>query len=126
MVNATLVLVSAALLATSLDVAHGQTGVEPAASHLVYLLSGRLWQVGMVFFGLWLIPMGWLVLKAPFGPRALGWILIAGGVGYVLNAFIVVLAPHAGTWVDLLPLAATIGEFWMIGLLLWTGLRRTT
>ena len=61
--------------------------------------------------------------KAHFGHRALGWLLIAGGVGYVLLPYVAVLVPNAGASVAALPLAATIGEVWMIVLLLWTGLR---
>ena len=57
------------------------------------------------------------------GRRALGWFLVVGGVGYVLLPFVVVLAPNAGASVALLPLPATVGEVWMIGLLLWIGLR---
>lgn len=52
------------------------------------MLGGSLWDVGAVFFGLWLIPMGFLTLRSGV-PRPLGWI------------------------------PATVGEFWMIGWLLW-------
>jgi hypothetical protein len=123
MVNAVVVLASAAMMGAALDVAHGPSGADPSASHLVFLLSGWFWQVGNIFFGLWLVPMGWLTWKASFGPRALGWILIVGGAGYILNAFIAVLVPDASSWVGLFAVPATIGEFWMIGLLFWTGLR---
>jgi hypothetical protein len=41
----------------------------------------------------------------------------------VLNAFVGVLLPDVGWWIALLPMVATVGEFWMIGLLLWLGLR---
>ncbi len=123
MVNAVVVLASAALLRTALDVALQPAGADATMSHLLFLVSGRLWEAGNVFFGLWLVPMGWLAWKANFGHRALGWVLIVGGIGYVVMPFAAVLAPHAGAWLGLLPLAATVGEFWMIGLLLWTGLR---
>jgi hypothetical protein len=126
LVNAIMVLASAALLRAALDVALGSTGTDPATSHLLYLLSARFWEASKIFFGLWLIPMGWLTWKAGFGHRALGWILIVGGVGYVANTFIPVLAPDAGAWVALLAIAPTVGEFWMIGLLLWTGFRTPT
>ncbi len=123
MVNAIVVLVSAALLRASLDVALGQAGADTSMSHLLFLISGRLWEAGNVFFGLWLVPMGWLAWKADFGHRALGWILILGGAGYVVTPFVAVLAPNPGAWLAVFPLTATVGEFWMIGLLLWTGLR---
>ncbi len=123
MVNAILVLVSAALLRAALDVALAPAGADATTSHLLFLISGRLWEAGNVFFGLWLVPMGWLAWKAHFGHRALGWVLILGGIGYMVSPFIAVLAPDAGAWLGVLPLTATVGEFWMIGLLLWTGLR---
>ena len=124
MVNAIVVLASAALLRAALDVAVAPTGIDPATSHLLILISSRFWEVGTVFFGFWLIPMGRLVLTAGIGHRALGWILIVGGIGYVLNPFVAVLMPDAGAWITLFPVTATVGEFWMIGLLLWTGMRR--
>ena len=122
MVNAIVVLASAALLRAALDIAVGSIGAD-LSSHVLMLMGARFWEVGNIFFGLWLIPMGWLVWKASFGHRALGWILVVGGVGYVLMPYVSVLAPDAGASVGLLSLPATIGEFWMIGLLLWTGLR---
>lgn len=123
MVNSIVLLASAALLRAAVDIAVGASGVAPETSHLLILISARLWEVCNIFFGLWLIPMGWLVWKASFGHRALGWFLVVGGVGYVLLPYVAVLAPNIGPSIGLLPIAATIGEFWMIGLLLWTGLR---
>jgi hypothetical protein len=123
MVNAIVVLASAALLRAALDVALQPAGTDATTSHLLFQISGRLWEAGNIFFGLWLVPMGWLAWKASFGHRALGWILILGGIGYMLSPFVAVLAPDAGAWLGVFPIAATVGEFWMIGLLLWTGLR---
>lgn len=123
MVNAIVVLASAAMMGTALHVALGLNGIDPKLSHLMFVISGEFWQVGNIGFGLWLIPMGWLTWQASFGHRALGWILIVGGVAYVLGAFVAVLVPDAGSWVGLFPMVGTVGEFWMIGLLLWTGLR---
>lgn len=125
MVNAIAVLASAAFLRAALDIAVDPMGVDPKTSHLLMLLSARFWDVCNIFFGLWLIPMGWLVNKSRLGPRLLGWILISGGVGYVLVPYIAVLAPSLGSSIGFLTLLASIGEFWMIGLLLWKGLRRS-
>ena len=80
-----------------------------------------------LFFGLWLIPMGYLVLASRWMPRPLGWILMAGGVGYILSAFVVYLIPGAPGAVELaLTVLATVGEFWMIGYLLIKGVRTDT
>jgi hypothetical protein len=80
--------------------------------------------VGALFFGLWLIPMGWCVLRSGWMPRALGWILVGGGVGYVLSAFLRYLVPDAQVLTEALAYPASIGEFWMVGYLLIRGVRR--
>ncbi len=51
----------------------------------MYQLGGTLWGVGGIFFGLWLIPLGQLVIQSRWMPRPLGWILIGGGLGYVVS-----------------------------------------
>ncbi|GIF63754.1 hypothetical protein Ais01nite_17890 [Asanoa ishikariensis] len=119
--NAIAVLSSAALLATALDAAlDGEAGTV----QLLYGISDNLWGVGALFFGLWLIPMGQVALRSGWLPRALGWLLIAGGIGYVLSAFLRYLTPDAQPIADLLAFPATAGEFWMIGYLLVRGVRR--
>nr|BFE75661.1 hypothetical protein GCM10020092_089620 [Actinoplanes digitatis] len=123
LVNAVVVLTSAALLATATEVALQPVGDAAANVQLLYLVSGNLWTVGGLFFGLWLMPMGWCVLRSGWMPRALGWILIGGGASYVLSPFVGYLIPQAGAAVDLLALPASVGEFWMIGYLLLRGVR---
>lgn len=91
---------------------------------LLYLISENLWGVGAIFFGLWLVPMGWCALRSGWMPRPLGWVLIAGAVGYVLSAGVSFLAPDLGGLAMALTMPASIGEFWMVGYLLWRGLRR--
>ena len=126
LVNATAVLVSAALTAAALDLAMepARIGAMDAAGgvQLLYMVSGELWTVGAVFFGLWLIPMGALVLKSGGMPRPLGWILMVGGVGYVLSA-LMSLVPELSTIAMAATLPSAVGEFWMIGYLLWRGAR---
>ena len=123
MVNAIAILGSAASLATALDIALEPVG-DPGTAHLLYLVSDNLWGVGALFFGLWLIPMGWCVLQSGPMPRALGWVLIVGGAGYVLSAFLRYLVPDAGSLVDLATIPATIGEVWIIGYLFLRGVGR--
>ena len=123
-VNAIAVLASAAFLATALQVALAPLGAAAADAQLMYLVSGNFWQVGNLFFGLWLMPMGWCVLRSRWMPWLLGWILVVGGAGYVLSAFVSVLAPGSGLASGLLVMPATVGEFWMIGHLLARGINR--
>jgi hypothetical protein len=124
MVNAAAIRCSGAFLATALDVAVDPIGDAAATAQLLYLVSGNLWEVGMLFFGLWLIPMGWLVLRSGWMPRPLGWVLVAGGIGYVASAFVGYLAPDADVVAEALTVPASIGEFWMIGYLLVRGVNR--
>jgi uncharacterized protein DUF4386 len=90
-----------------------------------YRLFRRVDSVAGLFFGLWLIPMGWCVLRSGWMPRLLGQILIGGGVGYVLSTFVAYLVPQAGAVADVLVLPASVGEFWMVGYLIFRGVRAT-
>ena len=68
--------------------------------------------------------MGWCVLRSGWLPRLLGWVLVAGGVGYVLMTFVAYLAPGAGAAGDLLVIPATVGEVWILGYLIIFGVRK--
>lgn len=126
-VNAVVILGSAAMLATALDVAGDSSlvvaGGAAATVQLLYVVSGHLWGVGGMFFGLWLIPMGWLVVRSAWMPRALGWLLMAGGVGYVLSTFVTYAFADVGLVADLLTVPATIGELWIVAYLIIYGVR---
>ncbi|MDH5420492.1 MAG: DUF4386 domain-containing protein [Acidimicrobiia bacterium] len=117
-INSAVLLFAAAFSATAVTVA--TSGGSVNTTYLMYQLNGSAWEVGALFFGLWLIPMGRLTLRAGM-PRALGWFLITGGVGYVLSAYLNVLAPDATALAEAIVWPATIGEFWMIGYLLTKG-----
>ena len=122
LVNAVAILSSAALTATALEVA--LDGAPAGTVHLLHVVGGNLWEVGALFFGLWLIPMGRCVLRSGWLPRALGWVLIAGGVGYLLSAFVRYLVPGGDAVSDALTFPSAVGEFWIVGYLLVYGVRR--
>ncbi|MCO1658566.1 DUF4386 domain-containing protein [Pseudonocardia humida] len=126
LVNSVVVLVGTAFTATALEVAvQGATtpgGDAAVTALLLYDLNDAVWGVGNLFFGLWLMPMGWAVRRSATMPSALGWILVIGGVGYVLSAFAALVFPALPAAVaQVLVLPATVGEFWMIGYLLLRG-----
>ncbi|SNT64078.1 protein of unknown function [Asanoa hainanensis] len=124
LVSATVGLVSAAVLATAVGVSGDPVGDGAANVQLLHLVSESLWGVGAVFFGLWLLPMGWCVLRSGWMPRILGWVLVTGGVGYVLSAFVRYLAPDAPAVAEALTYPAAVGELWMVGYLLVRGVRQ--
>jgi hypothetical protein len=128
MVNAAAILVSAALLATALEVSQDpsltQSGGAATTVQLLYVVCANLWIVGGIFFGLWLIPMGWLAQRSGWMPNLLGWILMIGGLGYIANSLLTYLIPNPGPAVELLTMPATVGELWMVGYLCLRGIRR--
>ena len=67
--------------------------------------EGGLFIAG-IFWGLWLLPMGYLVFKTGFLPRWIGVLLIIGGFGYLIDSAIFFLFPD----VDL-----TIAQFTFVG-----------
>jgi Domain of unknown function (DUF4386) len=124
LVNAVIILVAAVFSATALDVAlaHAASGGDRAATaQLLYELSSAAWNLGGLYFGLWLIPMGWLAWRSGYMPRLLGWVLVAGGVGYIVSTYVVYLAPGLAGSSYALTVPASVGEFWMVGYLLWKG-----
>ncbi|WP_255658255.1 DUF4386 domain-containing protein [Actinoplanes sp. L3-i22] len=116
LINSMIVLVATMFTAAAL--ASVRAG-DPVPVLLMYELNTAAWTLGGVFFGLWLIPMGRLTLRSPDLPRLLGWILIAGGAGYVISAFVAYLAAGTTTVTTVLAVPASIGEFVMIGFLLF-------
>jgi hypothetical protein len=128
LVNAVAILVATAFSATALvvagDAALAPSGDQAATVQLLYRLNGAAWDSGALFFGLWLVPMGFVVATSRVMPVVLGLVLMVGGVGYVISAYVIQLAPEAPTILEvLLTGVATIGEFWMIGYLLIFGIR---
>src|SRR5207302_1454711 len=51
--------------------------------------------LGQIFFGLWLVPLGYLAKSGKF-PKALGIVLIAGGVCYLVDLLAAFLVPDLG------------------------------
>lgn len=52
--------------------------------------------IASIFWGLWLLPFGYLVIRSDFLPKILGVLLIVDGTAYVLDFFTALLAPNFG------------------------------
>jgi hypothetical protein len=75
------------------------------------------YKLGMVFFGLHLAVLGYLVYRSGFLPRVLGILMVGSGLGYLADSFTAFLAPqYAGTLAVVVVVAALIGE---LPLLVW-------
>lgn len=120
MVNAVAILISNAFWLSALVIAQRSnlplTSEQANSIMMMFELHETTWLVSNLFFGLWLLPMGYLASKTKIS-NILAWILYAGGTGYVISAFWSIFFP-ASSIVDLLASPATVGEFWMIGYLL--------
>ena len=68
-----------------------------------------------LFWGLWLLPFGYLVIRSGFLPKLLGAFLVLGGLGYVTEVFWQIRVPDV-RFPGTVLLAAAIGE---IGICLW-------
>lgn len=121
LVNATLLVVDTTFLGTALTAAREPVGDAAATVQTLYRASDTLWRSSGLFFGLWLIPMGWCALRSGWMPRLLGRLLVVGGIGYVVSPIVGFLLPGAGPLPDLLTLPATFGELWMVGYLIIRG-----
>ena len=80
--------------------------------------------IAQIFFGLWLVPLGYLAYRSRTFPRTLGVLLVIGGVCYVADTLALFLVPDFGAKIvafDRLP--STIAEVWMLGYLLVKGLK---
>lgn len=124
MVNAVAVMISAMAMGGAISVANGTQALNEKMMmiQIFYQFIHNAWGVGSLFFGLWLIPMGYIVVRSQRMPVWLGRVLILGGVGYILNTSLNYMGV-SGVWVDMLPILATVGEFWMIAYLLIFGIR---
>lgn len=126
--NAAIILISAIAMSSAIDIANAVNISMQGKTDMIQLLSqiiDNAWGVGSLFFGLWLIPMGYIIVSSKRMPVWLGRTLIIGGTGYIISAFFEYLGMKHPLF-DLMVIPATIGEFWIIGYLLIFGLRPTT
>ena len=80
--------------------------------------------IAQIFFGLWLLPLGYLAYKSGMFPRALAVLLIVGGIGYLADMVGSFLVPDFGEIMSaVIVFPAGIAELWMVGYLLVVGVR---
>lgn len=74
--------------------------------------------VASVFWGLWLFPFGLLVVSSRFIPRALGYLLMVAGTGYLAAATAEIALPEFSPIVSKFALALEVAElpivFWLL------------
>ncbi len=124
-VNAVAIMLSAIAMASAIGLANNDSlNLDDKVLMITMLqqIISNAWGVGALFFGLWLFPMGYIVMKYKIMLPWLGRIIIIGGIGYLASTVL----KYAGldfSFRSYLTIPATIGEFWMIGYLLIYGIR---
>lgn len=72
------------------------------------------WLIGLIFFGLHLIILGYLIFKSGYIPKILGVLLFIAGVGYLIDSFAIILLPNYNdykeTFMMIVLLPGIIGE----------------
>ncbi len=80
--------------------------------------------IAQIFFGLWLVPLGYLVYKSAMFPRALGVALIVGGACYLVGMLAVFLVPNSGEEINtIVTIPSAIAEISMVLYLLVIGVK---
>jgi hypothetical protein len=104
------------------------TALGAAGSNAMVLLLLDLQHYGLliaqIFFGLWLVPLGYLAYRSGMIPKSLGAALVGGGVCYLVDMLALFLVPDVGTNIAaFVVIPSAIAEFWMVGYLLLMGVR---
>jgi hypothetical protein len=85
--------------------------------HYGYLIAG-------IFFGLWLVPLGYLAFKSGMFPKVLGIVLVVGGIGYLFDTLAAFVAPELSTPIHAVAaLLGIVAEVSLLAYLLVKGVR---
>ncbi len=98
---------------------------DPDQLHALAMVFLNLFKHGIyvveIFWGLWLLPFGILVLKSGFIPRILGIFLIIACFGYLADSFVFMLLPEGGDmFASYITIPSAIGE---VSIVLWLLIR---
>jgi hypothetical protein len=97
----------------------GQRDAQAMSSLDAYIYG---WRIGLVFFGVHLLLVGYVMVKSDYAPSILGRLVAVAGLGYVLSMLAGVLRPDSkDLFLLLLAVVAVPGELGLTVWLLWRG-----
>jgi hypothetical protein len=104
------------------------TALGAAGSNALVLLLLDIHHYGFliaqIFFGLWLMPLGYLAYRSAMFPKALGVALVVGGVCYLVGMLAVFLVPDSGEKINVfVTIPSAIAEISMVLYLLVIGVK---
>ena len=94
-----------------------------ALGMLFLRLHGQGNVINELFWGLWLLPFGMLVIRSGFLPRILGVLLLINGLAYAALSFTSLLVPDYAAIAWKIAFPALLGELWIMLWLLIKGAR---
>lgn len=75
----------------------------------------KLWTVGLLFFGVHLIVLGYLAIKSTYIPKALGVLLLLAAIGYIIDGLAKLFMSNYSDYKDVFEviviMPSVIGEF---------------
>ena len=94
---------------------------------LFYLeMHNKGYHIAQLFFGLWLLPLGYMVIKSDSFPKIIGLFLILGCFGYLLDFMVYFLLPEKSNALsEYITAPADLGEFSLCIYLLIQGIMGT-
>lgn len=105
-----------------------RVATSATGSNAVVLLMLDLQHYGLliaqIFFGLWLVPLGYLAYRSGWFPKALGVALIVGGACYLVDMLAAFLVPDVGQAIHaVVVIPSAVAEISMIVYLLVVGVK---
>jgi len=98
-----------------------------AMAMLFLRLHGQGHAVNEMFWGLWLLPLGYLAYKSGLFPKVLGVVLIVGGACYIVDMLAAFLVPDVGKAIHgYVTIPSAIAEVSMVLYLLVIGVKTAT
>lgn len=88
------------------------------------------WLLGLIFFGIHLFILGYLIIKSPYVSNIIGYLLILAAFGYLTDSFAHLLLPSYDNYKDIFMLIVVIpgviGELSLALWLLFKGMNKTS
>lgn len=95
LVHAAVLAANLILQAVGLSLLGVSAGQDSGLISLLALETHALgYLIAQVFFGVHCVLLGWLLLRTLLTPRLLGGLMLVGGVGYMVESFVIFLAPE--------------------------------
>jgi hypothetical protein len=97
------------------------TAQQQSLAMFFYNLYQHGYMIGQIFFGLWVLPLGVLIIKSGFIPKILGYLFIIEALFALISVFVHFLVPNA-TLETVLMLPMMVAEFSFMFYLLIRGI----